>query len=224
MNTNVGLIGKKLGCTQIFADDGTVLRVTVIEAGPCVVLGKRTPERDGYSALQIGWGRKRDKAVRKPEKGFFDKIGVQPVAVVRELRVPPEVAARYQVGQSIAVSDVFRVGQKVDVQGRTKGRGFTGVVKRWNFKGSRTSTHGTHEYQRHGGAIGTRLTPGRTFPGMRMAGRYGNEKLTVLSLRLVKIVESENLLLVEGGVPGPNEGIVLVRPGVKDVAPAAAAS
>jgi large subunit ribosomal protein L3 len=188
MNTNLGLIGKKLGNTQIFGDDGAMIRVTVIEAGPCVVLGKRTDEKDGYTALQLGFGEKREKLVNKPEAGFFKKIGQKPAAVVQEIRVPAATVGKFEVGQTIKVSDVFQVGQKVDVQGKTKGRGFTGVIKRWNFKGSKNASHGTHEYQRHGGAIGTRLTPGRTFPGLKMPGRYGNETLSIISLRLAKIV------------------------------------
>jgi len=145
MNHNPGLIGKKLGTTQVFLEDGTVSRVTAIEAGPCWVVGKRTADKNGYSALQLAFGSKRAKSVRKPEAGFFKKINLDPKQVVLEFRLPPELVAKHQVGQELNVGDVFKEGQHVDVVGTSKGRGFTGVMKRWNFKGSRSLTHGTHE-------------------------------------------------------------------------------
>lgn len=215
MNTHPGLIGKKLGNTQVFQDDGNVVRVTVLQVGPCVVLGKRTMEKDGYSALILGFDEARAKSVRKPAAGFFTKIGVTPKREIREFRVPEEVVAQYQVGQTLKPSELFAVGQHVDVSGTTKGRGFTGVMKRWNFKGSKSQTHGTHEYQRHPGSIGTNMTPGRTFPNLKMAGQYGNEKITILNLKVARIVDEQNLLLIEGGVPGPRNGYVTVRAAVK---------
>lgn len=215
MNTHPGLIGKKLGNTQIFEEDGNVRRVTVIEVGPCTVLGKRTQEKDGYSALILGFGERREKLVNKPEAGFFKKAGQKPARVVRELRLPPEEVAKHEVGAVLKPSDVFSVGQLVDVSGRTKGRGYTGVMRRWNFKGSATSTHGTHEYQRHGGAIGTNMTPGRTLPNLKMAGHYGNEKVTIQNLRVCRVIDDSYLVLVEGAVPGHRNGIVTVRGAVK---------
>ena len=215
MNTNFGLIGKKLGCTQIFDAEGIVHRVTVIECGPCVVIGKRTAERDGYSALILGWGQKREKSVTKPEAGFFKKIDQKAAQEVREFRLPAEVVAKYEVGQALKPSEAFTEGQLVDVSGDTKGRGFTGVMKLHNFKGSRTSSHGTHEYQRHGGAIGTNMTPGRVFPGLRMPGQHGNSRSTVLNLRVAKVLDEQNLVLVEGGVPGSRNAFVTVRGAVK---------
>jgi large subunit ribosomal protein L3 len=215
MNTNLGLIGKKLGNTQIFDADGLVHRVTAIACGPCVVLGKRTVERDGYSALILGFGQKREKSVNKPEAGFFKKIEQSPAQEVREFRLPAELAEKYSVGQSLRPSEIFSEGQLVDVTGTSKGRGFTGVMKRHNFKGSRTKSHGTHEYQRHGGAIGTNMTPGRVFPGLKMPGQHGNKRNTVLNLRVAKVLDDENIVLVEGGVPGSRNATVTVRGAVK---------
>ncbi len=215
MNTHPGLIGKKLGNTQVFQDDGNVVRVTVIRVGPCVVLGKRTMEKDGYSALVLGFEDAREKNVKKPQAAFFAKAGVSAKKVVREFRLPEEAVAKYEVGQALKPSEVFAVGQHVDVSGQSKGRGFTGVMKRWNFKGSKSQTHGTHEYQRHGGSIGTNMTPGRTFPNLKMAGHYGDERVTVLNLKVARVLDDEQLLLIEGGVPGPRNGYVTVRGAVK---------
>jgi large subunit ribosomal protein L3 len=211
MNTNVGLIGKKLGNTQIFDAEGMVHRVTAIECGPCTVVGKRTEQRDGYSALVLGFGEKREKSVNKPEAGFFKKIDQKAAQVVREFRLPADVVATYEVGQKLKPSEFFTVGQLVDVSGDSKGRGFTGVMKRHNFKGSRTATHGTHEYQRHGGAIGTNMTPGRVFPGLKMPGQYGASRVTVMNLRVAQVLDEQNIVLVEGGVPGSRNTVVTVR-------------
>jgi large subunit ribosomal protein L3 len=211
MNTNLGLIGKKLGNTQIFDAEGLVHRVTAIECGPCIVVGKRTEERDGYSALIIGIGEKRAKSVNKPEAGFFKKVDQKPAALLREFRLPAETVAKYDVGAQLKPSEFFTEGQLVDVSGDSKGRGFTGVMKRHNFKGSRTATHGTHEYQRHGGAIGTNMTPGRVFPGLKMPGQYGASKVTIMNLRVAKVLDESNIVLVEGGVPGSRNTYVTVR-------------
>ncbi len=215
MNQNLGLIGKKLGNTQIFKEDGEVRRVTVIEVGPCIVIGKRTVEKNGYSALQLGFGEKKEKQVRKPEAGQTAKLGVKTPRVVREFRVKPEVLEKYEIGQTINPADVFAAGHFVDVTGTSKGRGFTGVMKRHNFRGSKSTTHGNHEYKRHGGAIGTNMTPGRTLPGLRMAGQYGNERVTTQSLEVVKVLPEQSIVLVEGGVPGPRNGFVTLRYAVK---------
>jgi large subunit ribosomal protein L3 len=215
MNTHPGLIGKKLGNTQIFESDGNVTRVTVIEVGPCTVLGKRTVEKDGYSALVLGFGTKREKKVNKPAAGFYAKISQKPAQVVREFRLPAEEVAKYEIGAVLKPSEVFAPGQFVDVSGQTIGRGFTGVMKRWNFRGSATKTHGTHEYQRHGGAIGTNMTPGRTLPNLKMPGQYGNERVTVQNQKIARVMDDEWVLLVAGAVPGPRGGIVTVRGAVK---------
>ncbi len=215
MNTNMGLIGRKLGNTQIFRDDGSVSRVTVIQVGPCIVIGKRTIERDGYSALILGFGTKRDKLVNQSEAGFFKKLGVKAARVLREFRLPEEACAKYEVGQTLKPSEVFEVGQFVDVCGRSKGRGFTGVMKRWNFSGAASDTHGTHEYRRHGGSIGTNMTPGRTLPNLKMPGHYGNERVTVLRLSIEKVLDDEQIVLVQGAVPGPRNGLVTVQGTIK---------
>jgi large subunit ribosomal protein L3 len=215
MNTNPGLIGKKLGNTQIFDGEGLVHRVTAIELGPNTVVGKRTQERDGYSALVLGFGEKREKSVNKPDAGQFKKIGQKPAAIVKEIRLPAETVAQYEVGAQIKPSELFTEGQLVDVCGETKGRGFTGVMRRHNFKGSRTATHGTHEYQRHGGAIGTNMTPGRVFPGLKMPGQYGAERVTIQNLRVARVIDDQNIVLVEGGVPGARSSFVTVRTAVK---------
>jgi large subunit ribosomal protein L3 len=216
MNTNLGLLGRKLGCTQVFSDDGTVVGVTVVEAGPCVVLAKRSEDKHGYTALQLGFGEKRKKHVRKPEAGTFDKLALDKTPrFVREFRVPAEIADKYEVGQKLTAADVFTAGQKVDVSGLSKGRGFTGVMRRHNFKGAGTDSHGTHEYRRHGGSIGQNMTPGRTFPNMGMPGRHGGKRSTVLSLTVAKVLADENIVLIAGGVPGPRSGVVAIRTAVK---------
>jgi large subunit ribosomal protein L3 len=215
MNTNVGLIGKKLGNTQIFNTDGTVARVTAIQVGPCRVLGKRTLDKDGYSAVILGFEQKREKLMTKAELGFFKKIDQAPARTVRELRLAPEKVAQYELGQVLKPSEHFKEGEKVDVTGTSRGRGFTGVMRRWNFRGSAKDTHGTHEYKRHGGSIGTNMTPGRTFLNLKMPGQYGNERTTILNLVVAKVLDEESIILVEGGVPGSKNGVVLIRGAVK---------
>lgn len=214
MNTNLGLLGKKLGNTQIFNTDGTVARVTAIKVA-CRVIGKRTLDKDGYSALIVGLGEKREKLVNKAQKGLYAKIGQKPAQVLRELRLAPEQVAKYEVGQALKPSEHFKEGEKVDVCGITRGRGFTGVMRRWNFVGAGKDTHGTHEYKRHGGAIGTNMTPGRTFLNLKMPGQYGNERNTTLNLVVAKVLDEESIILVHGGVPGSKNGIVTVRGAVK---------
>lgn len=215
MNKHPGLIGKKLGNTQIFLEDGDVLRVTVIKVGPCTVLGKRTMETDGYTALILGFEDKREKLVNKPEAGFFAKAGVSAKRVVRELRLPEEEIAKHDVGAVLLPSEVFEVGQFVDVSGKTKGRGHTGVLKRWNMSGAGTVGHGTHEAKRHGGSIGANMTPGRTLANQKMTGQYGDENVTIHNLRVARIMDEEQLVLIEGGVPGSRNGYVTVRGAVK---------
>ncbi len=211
MNTHPGLIGQKLGNTQFFQDDGNVARVTAVRVGPCTVVGHRTVERDGYSALILGLDDKSAKHVNKAQAAQYTKIGVTPKKVVRELRLSPEDVAKFDVGSVLKPSQVFEVGQHVDVSGQSKGRGFTGVMKRWNFKGSKSQTHGTHEYQRHGGSIGTNLDPGRVLAGVKMPGQYGNERVTIQNLKVARVMDDEGILLIEGAVPGPAHGYVTVR-------------
>lgn len=213
MNTHPGIIGKKIGMTQFFSEDGNVVRCTVIQAD-VVVVGKRTKEKDGYDALIVGMGERKEKNTPKPLLGQYKKWGTTPKQVLRELRMSAEEVAKYEVGQPLKLDQVFEVGQFVDVQGTTRGRGFSGVMRRWNFAGQ-VATHGTHEYKRHGGSIGTNMTPGRTLPGLKMPGHYGHETVTVLNLKVAQILADKNVLLIEGGVPGPRNSVVTVRGAVK---------
>jgi large subunit ribosomal protein L3 len=213
MNTHPGIIGKKLGMTQYFADDGTVVRCTVIESD-LTVLGKRTKEKDGYDALIVGLGERTAKHTSKPLAGQYKKSGQTPKQTVKELRLAADAVAAYEVGAKVKLEEIFAPDQFVDVQGKTRGRGFSGVMRRWSFAGA-VSTHGTHEYKRHGGSIGTNMTPGRTLPGLKMPGQYGNETVTMLNLKVKKIVPEQHLLLVAGGVPGARNSIVTVRGAVK---------
>lgn len=209
MNKNPGILGKKVGMTQIFSEKGEVIRCTVVQAG-CVVVGKRTQEKDGYDALMLGLGERKEKHTNKPLAGFYKKAGQTPKRVVRELRLSAEEVAKYEVGEKVGVDKVFEEGQFVDAQGKTRGRGFTGVVRRWGFAGF-VSTHGTHEYFRHGGSIGTNMTPGRTLPGLKMPGHYGNETVTTQNLKIAKLIPEDDLVLIEGGIPGSKDGLVVVR-------------
>ncbi|MFB1484647.1 50S ribosomal protein L3 [Corallococcus sp. RDP092CA] len=209
-----GLIGKKIGMTQVFSDEGNLVPVTVIDVNTCLVVGKRTPEKDQYSAVTVGFGEVREKVLNKPQLGFFKKASATPRRHLREFRVTAEEAAGFNVGDAIK-ADMFTKGELVDVTGVTKGRGFSGVMRRWSFKGSQTKTHGTHEYQRHPGAIGQRKTPGRTYPNKKMPGHYGVERVTTQNLTVVDVDVEKGLVLVKGAVPGHNDGIVIVRPSIK---------
>jgi large subunit ribosomal protein L3 len=206
-------LGKKLGVTQFFDDKGEVIRATVVQAG-CVVIGKRTQEKDGYDALILGLGERKEKHTSKPRAGIFKKSGQSPKKIVKEMRLAAEEVAKYELGEKIAVDKVFEVGQFVDAQSKTRGRGFSGVIRRWSFAGF-VSSHGTHEYFRHGGSIGTNMTPGRTLPGLKMPGHYGNETTSILNLKVVKLVPEDDLVLIEGGIPGSKNSTVIVRGAVK---------
>ncbi len=198
--------------TQVFGADGIVVPVTVIRTGPCVVVQKKETGRDGYNAVQIGFGNKKNQRVNKPEQGHMVKAGKGAFQVLREFRL--QDVGQYEVGQEIKVSDIFKAGDRIDVSGTSKGRGFAGVIKRWNFSGFPAS-HGTHEYFRHGGAIGNRSYPGRVFKGKKMAGHLGNEKVSVQNLEVVGIRPEENMLLVKGAIPGAKRGILIIRRAVK---------
>ena len=210
MNKHPGVIGRKLGSTQIFTASGDCVACAVIEAGPNVVVGHRTLEKDGYSALVLGFGKRRAQSTNKPLAGQFKKVGVEPMQHVKEFRVSADVVAAHPVGSTVKLDAVFQEGQFVDVAGKTRGRGFQGVVRRWSMAGM-VQTHGTHEYRRHGGSIGTNMTPGRTLPNLKMPGHYGDERLSILNQKIVKIDAEKNLLLIEGGVPGARNSIVAVR-------------
>jgi large subunit ribosomal protein L3 len=199
--------------TQVFLQDGTRVPVTVIDASSCTVIGKRTPERDKYTALALGFGEVKEKALSKARIGALQKAGAPLRRHVKEFRVTAEEAAKLNVGDSVKV-DLFAKGQLVDVTGTTKGRGFQGVMKRWSFAGFKQS-HGTHEYRRHPGAIGQRKTPGRVYPNKKMPGHYGVDQVTAQNLQVIDVDAEKGLLLVKGAIPGHNDGIVYIRPAVK---------
>lgn len=207
-----GLIGKKIGMTQLFTADGSMVPVTVIETGPCVVVQKKETAKDGYNAIQVGFGAKKSQRVNKAEQGHMGKAGKGGFKILREFRL--EDVSQYEVGQELKVGDLFKAGDRVDVAGTSKGRGFAGVIKRWGFAGF-PATHGTHEYFRHGGSIGNRSYPGRVFKGKRMAGHWGNERISVQNLEVVAVRAEENLLLLKGSVPGAKRGVLLVRQAVR---------
>lgn len=213
MNQNPGVIGRKLGMTQVIEQDGTVIPCTVVQAAVTVV-AKRTQEKDGYDALVLGIEPRKEKHTSKPLAGFYKKQGVEPKRVLRELRCSAEYAAGFEVGQKLALDQIFEEGQFVDVQGISRGRGFSGVMRRHHFGGGGGS-HGTHEYKRHGGSIGANMTPGRVFPGKKMAGQLGNERVSVLNQRIVRVLPEDSLILVRGGIPGSKNRVVVVRGAVK---------
>ncbi len=210
-----GLIGKKLGTTQIF-EDGKRIPVTVVELGPNTVVQKKTPEgKDGYGAVQLGFGDKDHRKVNKPMAGHFQGADVKPKWILRELRVPEAAKlADYNVGDELK-ADVFAPGDWVDVTATSKGKGFAGVMKRHNMKGAKNKTHGTHEVFRHPGSIGCRSTPGRVMRGKAMPGQMGNKQVTTQNLRVVKVDTESNMVLIRGAVPGPINGYVVVRDAVK---------
>ncbi len=204
------IIGKKLGMTQLFDANGNVVPVTVVEAGPCVVSQKKTIENDGYEAVQIGYGDMKASKVNKPMKGHFAKGDVAPKKVLREFRL--EDISAMNVGDIIK-ADVFAEGEAVDVRGTSKGKGYAGVIKRWNF-GRLKETHGTGPVHRHGGSLGT-IDPARIFKGKKMAGHLGHERVTVQNLSVVKVDAEKNIIAVKGAIPGPKGGIVVLFDSVK---------
>lgn len=203
-----GLIGRKIGMTQLFSDDGEVIPVTAVEAGPCWVVQKKTPERDGYSAIQLGFGAKKLKRVNKPLRGHFEKAKISPTRWLREFRVEEQSLTDYEDG-AVVSGDLFADCRYVDITGTTKGRGFTGVIKRHNFAG-KSMSHGTHEYFRHGGSIGASADPARVWKNKGMPGQYGNTRVTIQNLEVVRFLKDQNILLVRGAVPGPNGGMLLI--------------
>ncbi len=206
-----GILGTKLGMTQVWDDANRVVPVTVIAAGPCVVTQVRTPEVDGYDAIQIGYGQVDPRKVNKPEGGHFAKAGVAPQRYLIEVRTND--ASTYEVGQKLT-AETFAPGQQVDVTGTTKGKGYAGVMKRHGFHGLRAS-HGVQRKHRSPGSIGGCSTPGRVFKGMRMSGRMGHERHTTLNLTIQAVDAERGLILVRGAVPGPEGGIVLIRSAAK---------
>ena len=206
-----GIIGKKIGMTQIFDEVGNVIPVTVIEAGPCVVTQKKTGETDGYEAVQLGFIDAKEKQLTKPAKGHFAKAGVAAKKHLKEFRL--EDCSALNVGDAVTV-ETFAIGDKIDVTGTTKGRGYTGAIKRWNHH-TLCSTHGVGPIHREVGSMGANSTPSRVFKNKKMAGQYGNEQVTILNLRVVKIDAEKNLIAVKGAIPGAKNGIVFLRDSVK---------
>ncbi len=209
----LGLIGKKLGMTQVYTPAGELVPVTVIETGPCTVVQAKTVATDGYAAVQVGFGAKKPQRATKAVREHCVKAGKGVFQVLREFRLD-EGDAALSPGDEISIEALFKEGDKVDVTGVTKGRGFTGVVKRHGFSGFPAS-HGTHEYFRHGGSIGNRSFPGRVFKNKRMAGQYGNDRITTQNIEVVAVRPAERLLLVRGAVPGSRGGVVIVRLAIK---------
>lgn len=206
-----GLIGKKIGMTQIFDEAGKVIPVTVVEAGPCTVTQIKTMENDGYEAIQVGFGDVKVSRVNKPMKGHFDKADVAPKKTLKEFRL--ESIDGIEVG-NILKADTFEVGEIVDVKGTSKGHGTAGAIKRWNFSRLRMS-HGTGPNHRHAGSLGACSSPSRVFKGKKMAGHYGHEMVTVQNLTVAKVDAENNLIAIKGAIPGPKGGIVVIADAVK---------
>ena len=197
-----GILGTKIGMTQIWKEDKLV-PVTVVLAGPCPVVQRKTEETDGYNAVQLGWVEKKEKSSNKPEAGHFKKANLKPLRHLVEFRDFSTEDAEVKV-------DIFEAGQKVDVSAKSKGRGTAGVMKRWNF-GGMSATHGVKKKHRHPGSIGQSKTPGRVYKGKKMAGRYGQERITTIGLELIEVRKDDNLMLIKGAIPGPNGGLVIVK-------------
>ena len=200
------IIGKKIGMTQIFDENGKVVPVTVVEAGPCVVVQKKTSDNDGYEAIQVGFEEIREKLVNKPRKGQFAKAGTTLRRTLKEFRL--DDISQYEVGQEIK-ADVFEAGDKVDVAGVSKGKGFQGVIKRWNQR-TGDMTHGS-KFKRAPGSMGASSDPSRVFKNKRMPGHMGSVNTTVINLEIVKVIAEKNLILIKGGIPGPNKGRVVIK-------------
>jgi len=207
MSEKMGIIGRKLGMTRIFANDGSAVAVTVIQAGPCPVTQVKTVESDGYNALQLAFDEVAEHRLTKPMRGHFAKSGVKPSRTLRELRLVEP--ASVEVGQSLTV-EMFAAGDKIKVTGTSIGKGYQGVMRRWNFRGIKDG-HGNEKVHRSGGSIGNNTFPGHVFKGKKMAGQWGAERVTQLGLEIVEVRAEDNVILVKGSVPGPRNGLVLVR-------------
>jgi large subunit ribosomal protein L3 len=207
---SIGILGKKVGMTRLFGENGKVIPVTVIEAGPCHIVQVKTKETDGYEAVQVGFKQKRENLVNRPARGHFRIANVPPLRFLREFR--PDGVENYQMGDQLTV-DIFSAGELVDISGISKGKGFSGVVKRWHFKGGKAS-HGA-ETHRAAGSIGASASPSRVFRGLPMAGRMGGKRTTVQNLEVVRVDTERNVLLVKGSVPGPTNGMLMIRKAVK---------
>jgi large subunit ribosomal protein L3 len=208
------ILGKKVGMTQVFDDSGTAIPVTVVQAGPCPVVQIKTKEKEGYDALQLGFGQQKENKLNRPERGHFNKANVTPHRYLKELRV--DTTEGFSVGSVIDVG-IFSEGDVVNVTGISKGKGFMGVVKRWGFKGGRKS-HGGEQDLRRPGSIGASATPSRVFKGTRMPGRHGGKQVTVQNLKVVKADPERSLLIIKGAVPGPPNGLLIIKKAAKSVA------
>jgi len=213
----IGLMATKEGMTQMFLEDGVRVPVTVMRVTPNVVIQKKTVEKDGYSALQLGYGETREKLLNKPAEGHFKKAGAGLKRFLREVRLTEEELANYEVGQEINAG-ILSDYESLDIAGISKGKGFAGVMKRHNMKGFR-ATHGTHEYFRHGGSIGCRAEPGKVFKGKKMPGQMGNARVTVQNLRIIEVDSDEGVVIIRGSVPGSKGGLVELRPSSRRVRP-----
>lgn len=205
------MVGKKVGMTQVFDEAGLSIPVTVVEAGPCTVVQKKDMENDGYSALKVGFGHVKERRVNKPEKGIFEKLNVPVKKYLREFRL--DDISKFEIGQDINVADMFEAGDKIDISGISKGKGFQGTIKRYGQARGR-ETHGSH-YHRRVGSLGAGSSPGRVFKGKKLPGHMGSEKVTVQNLNIVRVDGERNLLLIRGAVPGPKGGLVIIRDTVK---------
>jgi large subunit ribosomal protein L3 len=211
-----GLIGKKVGMSQIFdAEGGSRTPITLLECGPCVVLQKRTQEKDGYTGIVVGFEDKKVNRCNKAEVGYFNKNELKPKKFIKEIRLNAEDAEKYKVGD-VVDQKIFQMFQYIDITGTSKGKGFTGVIKRYNFS---MAPKKAHEHRRRGGSIGTCMTPGRVFPGRKMPGRHGGVKSTVMNAQIVFCDPENNVIGVRGPVPGPNNGYVVIKAAQKKIAP-----
>jgi len=206
----IGILGKKVGMTRLFNEAGEAVSVTVIQAGPCPIVQVKNKDKDGYDAIQIGFDQKRENIVNKPDRGHFKKAGVPPFRILREIRT--DGSTSFEAGKDINVQ-VFSPGELVDVTGISKGKGYAGVMKRHHFHGS-SATHGS-ETHRASGSIGASSYPSRVWKGIRMAGRMGGEQVTVQNLKVVKVISDRNILIIGGSIPGPRNGIIMIRKAVK---------
>ena len=215
MSLKMGLLGRKIGMTQVFHDDGTALGVTAVALGPCTVVAKRTPEAHGYAAVQLGFEETPIRLVSRPDAGYAKKVGLEKTPrVLREVRLNPQDLDKYEVGKVLRASEIFKSGDVIDVVGTTKGKGTAGVMKRHGFHGLGAS-HGTQRKHRSPGSIGGCATPGRVFKGLRMAGRMGNARVTTQNLIVHRVDAERGLLLIKGAVPGPRGGLLFVKSAAK---------
>lgn len=205
------MLGKKIGMTQIFNDNGLLIPVTVIEAGPCTVVQKKTTENDGYDSIKVGFIDVKEKSLNKPQKGTFSKVKVQPKKYLREFRL--EDSQNYEVGQDIKAGDMFQAGDRVDISGISKGKGFQGTIKRYGQKGGR-ETHGSM-YHRRVGSMSANTNPARVFKGKKLPGHMGVDKVTIQNLDIVRVDDEKNIILVRGAVPGPKGGLLVIKETVK---------